>query len=133
MNEFLTPQTDPVANLTAQDRQWGAIAHVAALAGYMVPFGNIAGPALIWLIKKDSMPFVDSQGKESLNFQISVAIYTVALGIGGFILNFIGIGFLLWIVAVLLAIAGPAFSILAAIKANNSEAYRYPANLRLIK
>ena len=54
-------------------RQWGMFAHFAAFAGFVIPFGNIIGPLIVWQMKKD-MPFVDDQGKEALNFQITVSI-----------------------------------------------------------
>src|SRR5690606_15888356 len=59
---------------SAEARQWALFAHLSALAGILIPFGNILGPLIIWQIKKAEMPFVDDQGKEALNFQITVAI-----------------------------------------------------------
>src|SRR5262245_22560242 len=57
----------------AEERNWAVFCHLAALLGTMAwGFGSILGPLIVWLIKKDSMPFVDDQGKESLNFQITV-------------------------------------------------------------
>ena len=53
------------------------LCHLSSLAGSVIPFGNIVGPLVVWLIKKDEYAFVDDQGKESLNFQISITIYTV--------------------------------------------------------
>lgn len=58
------------------ENQWGMYCHLAALAGVIfVAVGNILGPLIIWLMKKDEFPFVNSEGKESLNFQISITIY----------------------------------------------------------
>jgi len=59
---------------TKDDRTWAMLCHLSGLAGYVVPFGNIFGPLIIWLIKRDQSWFVDDQGKEALNFQISWAI-----------------------------------------------------------
>ncbi|HKE93070.1 MAG TPA: DUF4870 domain-containing protein [Povalibacter sp.] len=111
----------------AEERNWAVFCHLAALLGTMAwGFGSILGPLIVWLIKKDSMPFVDDQGKESLNFQITVFL----AGLVGLALVWLFIGIPLLIA---LAIADLVFIIIAAIKASEGVAYRYPINLRLIK
>jgi uncharacterized protein len=107
-------------------RLWGMLAHLSALAGLIIPFGHIIGPLVIWLIKKNEIPFADEQGKESLNFQITVSIAMLIC----FALMFVAIGIVL-LPAV--AIGSLIFVIIATIKANNGEHYRYPMTLRLIK
>ncbi|MBN1972034.1 MAG: DUF4870 domain-containing protein [Sedimentisphaerales bacterium] len=108
-------------------RMWGMFCHLAALAGYVVPaFGWVIGPLVVWLIKKEEFPFVNEQGKESINFQISMFIYAAISGL----LCFLCIGFFL-LAAV--AIVDIVFIIMAAIKANNGEHYRYPLTIRFIK
>ena len=109
-----------------QQRQWAMFAHLAALLGFVIPFGNLIGPLVVWQMKKNEMPFVDDQGKESLNFQITVAIAVLAC----FVLMLVLVGALL---LPLVALAALALCIIAAIKANNGEAYRYPFALRLVK
>ena len=111
---------------SADDRQWGMFAHLAALAGFLIPFGNLIGPLIIWLMKKDTSQFVDDQGKESLNFQITVTIAALIAGA----LVIVLIGFLL---LPLVAIVSLVFTIIGAIKANEGATYRYPFALRLIK
>jgi uncharacterized protein len=112
--------------LSSEQRQWGMFAHLAALAGFIIPFGNVIGPLVIWQIKKNEMPFVDDQGKESLNFQITVAIAVLVaimlmvVLIGILLLPIIGIGALV-------------LTIIGAIRANAGERYRYPFAIRLIK
>jgi len=65
-----------------QEKTWGLFCHLAAFGFFVFPaFGNILGPLVIWLIKKDESPYVDQQGKESLNFQISFTIYAFIAGI----------------------------------------------------
>ena len=110
---------------SAQERQWAMFAHLAAFFGFIIPFGSILGPLVIWLIKKDTMPFVNDQGKEALNFNITVAIAALA----SWVLVFILIGFLL-LPAVL--IVWIVFVIIGTIKANEGVAYRYPLTLRLV-
>ena len=109
----------------AQERTWGMLAHLAALAGFIIPLGNIIGPLVVWLIKKDESPFVDDQGKESLNFQISITIYCIVAAI--LIVIVIGIFLLIG-----LAILDLVLIIIAAVKANTGEKFRYPLTIRLI-
>lgn len=75
--------------ISKEERTWGMVCHLAALAGYLFPFGNIIGPLIVWLIKKEEMPFVADQGKESLNFQITMAILTAIC----IVLVFVMVGF----------------------------------------
>ncbi len=121
----------------AEERQWAVFAHLSALAGGLLTsalggWGFFIGPLVIWLIKKDTMPFVDDQAKEALNFNITVSaaflillvLTIITLGIGGFVtLPLMGI----------LGIAALVFIVIAAIKANEGVKYRYPFTLRLIK
>lgn len=109
-----------------QSRTWGMLCHLTGLACYIgVPFGNILGPLIVWLIKKDEFPFVDDQGKESMNFQISMTIYAIVAGI--LIIFLVGLPLLL-----VLIIAHIVLIIVAAVKANEGEAFRYPFIIRFI-
>lgn len=112
--------------VSPESRQWGMFAHLAALAGFVIPFGNLIGPLIIWQVKKDEMPFVADQGKESLNFQITVTIAAIVC----VVLMVVLIGALL---LPLVGLAALVFVVIAAVKANQGEAYRYPVTLRLIK
>jgi len=113
--------------LEKQSRQWGMFCHLASLAGFVgIPFGHIIGPLVVWLMKKDEMPFVNDQGKEALNFQISMSIYMAV----SFVLVFVLIGFFGLIA---LAILDLVLTIMAAVQANEGKAYRYPLTIRFIK
>lgn len=132
------PPPPPVAGTPSKDeRQWAMFAHLSALLGGLLTsafggWGFFIGPLVIWLMKKDEMPFVADQAKEALNFNITVSaiflillvLTVVTLGIGilisGPLMLVVGIGALVLI-------------ILAAIKANEGVAYRYPLTVRLIK
>jgi uncharacterized Tic20 family protein len=81
---------------------------------------------VVWLIKKDTMPFVAEQGKEALNFQITVLIAAIIC----IVLMFVVIGLFLMVVVGLGALV---LSIMAAVKVQNGEDYRYPWALRLVK
>jgi len=109
-----------------QERTWAMLCHLGAFAGFMVPVGHIIAPLVIWLIKKEESALVEDQGKESLNFQISMTIY----GFVAAVLTLIIIGFFL---AIGLAIFDIVMVILAALKANRGERYRYPITIRFIK
>ncbi|GBD94995.1 hypothetical protein BMS3Abin05_02612 [bacterium BMS3Abin05] len=108
------------------ETMWAMFCHLATFAGLIVPFiGNIAGPLLIWLLKRDEYPLVEDQGKEALNFQISMTLYFVV----SIILIFVVIGiFLLLALFVFDVIA----TIIAMVKASEGVKYRYPMSLRLI-
>lgn len=142
MSEFenvTTPPPPPVSGApSAEERQWALFAHLSALVGGIITsgwagsIGCFIGPLIIWLVKKDTMPFVNDQGKEALNFNITVGIVFLAL----FLLSVITLGIGLIITLPLMVIIGIAWlvlTIIAAIKANNGEAYRYPFAIRLIK
>ena len=72
MSQF--PPAGAPSPLSSDERMWGMLAHLAAFSGVVIPFGHIAGPVIVWQIKKDEFPFVDYHGKESVNFQISCVI-----------------------------------------------------------
>lgn len=109
-------------------RMMGMLAHLLALAGFVIPFGNIVGPLVIWLVKREQSPFVDDQGKESLNFQIWVTI--LSLLCVPLVFCF-GLG-LIPLAAIL--IGSIVLEIMAGVKANEGVAYRYPFTpFRLIK
>ena len=124
MND-IDPSNTASGSISQEERQWAMFAHLSALVGLVIPFGNIIGPLVIWLVKKETMPFVDNQAKEALNFQITV---TIAMVISA-ILILVVIGFVLMY---LIGLAALVLTIIAAIKANEGTAYRYPFTLRLI-
>lgn len=126
INDATAPPPVPSGAPSADDRQWGMFAHLSALSGVVIPFGNIIGPLVVWQIKKDTLPFAADQGKEALNFNITMLIAAFI----GFLLTFVLIGLVL---LPLIGIAWLVFTILAGIKANEGVAYRYPFALRLIK
>lgn len=112
--------------LTQEEKTFGMLAHLTALSGFIIPFGSILGPLIIWLIKKDQSAWVDQQGKEALNFNISIAIYAIVASI----LIFIVIGIFL---AIAVGIFWLVMVIIATVKVNNLEDFQYPLSIRLIK
>ena len=133
------PADESVAasGISAEERQRAMFAHLYARVGGLLTsaaggWGTFIGPLVIWLVKKDTMPFVNDQGKEALNFNITVAIICLALVLLSIVT--LGIGLIIAIPAwVIVGIAWLVLTILAAVKANEGVAYRYPLTLRLIK
>ena len=117
----------PLASPTAEERNWAVICHLSALTGLVVwVIGAVLGTLIVWLWKKDRLPFVADQGREAVNFQITVLIAAAFC----YALVFLLIGVPLLIA---LGIFNLVCIVLAAIKASEGVAYRYPINLRLIK
>lgn len=102
------------------------ICHLSGLIGYVIPFGNILGPLIVWQLKKNEIPSVDQHGKDALNFQITVTIAILIC----LPLIFLVIGVVLM---PLIGLAALVLMIIAGIKANNGEAYSYPFSLKLVK
>lgn len=128
----------PTGAPSAEERQWAMFAHLSALLGGILTSGwagNIGffiGPLVIWLMKKDTMPFVGDQAKEALNFAITVSIGFLALLI--LTVMTLGVGALLTVpLMLIIGVAALVFVIIAAMKAHEGIAYRYPVALRLIK
>ncbi|MDG2170345.1 MAG: DUF4870 domain-containing protein [Opitutales bacterium] len=125
------PPTETVdssgSGLSKDSLNMGMLCHLLALTAFLTAgAGGIVGPLVIWLIKKDSDPYVDQQGKESLNFQISIVIYSIVAGL----LIFVAIGiFLLPIIG----LAWLILTIIGTIKASKGEMWQYPLTIRLIK
>jgi uncharacterized Tic20 family protein len=124
VEDTATPQA---TELTKDDKLFGMLCHLTALAGLLTGgIGAIIGPLVVWMIKKNEMPFVDDQGKEALNFNITVfiaafvAFLLIAVAIGAILLPAVGI---YWLI----------YTIIASMKANEGVYYRYPIAIRFIK
>lgn len=112
--------------LTKEERNWGMFCHVAVFAGLVVPFANIIAPLVLWLLKKEEMPFVDYNGKEVINFQLTMMIAVFV----SWLLIVIVIGFLL---LTLIGIFTLVVTVIGIIKASDGEYYRYPLTIRFLK
>ena len=123
----------PPPNPDSQARPWNMLCHLSALAGLMVPFGHVLGPLLVWLIKKNEFPSVDHHGKSALNFQITVTLAVFIGAFAAFTLAFIGIGFLLIPLVMLIGLAGIILAIIAGIQANDGGDFKYPCSIEFVK
>jgi uncharacterized Tic20 family protein len=125
----------PAAPTTS--RTWEVLCHLSSLIMFLgVPFGNILGPLIVWLLKRSESPAIDLHGRESLNFQISLTLYLLAFTAVTVALMFVLVGFLLIPALIVVACLGPVidlvFVIIASVRASNGEPYRYPLTIRFI-
>jgi len=112
--------------LTETERNWSMLCHLSAFAGFFFPFGGIIGPLICWLSRKDESEWVNINGRNALNFQLSILLYMV-LAIP---LCFIIIGFP--IIAVL-SVLKVVCIIIASVKAPKGELFRYPLSIPFIQ
>ncbi|MFC7020853.1 MULTISPECIES: DUF4870 domain-containing protein [Haloarcula] len=118
-------ETSETHVVTDDEQTWAVILHASAFTGLVVPFGNVLGPLLVWLIKKDESAFIDESGKAALNFQLTwtmlmlVALLTLLVGIGFLLVPVVAVA---WIVIV----------VLATVRASDREVYDYPLTVDLI-
>lgn len=112
--------------INSDEQTMSMLCHLSALAGYVIPLGHIIAPLIIWQLKKDIYPEVNRQGKDALNFQISITLWAfisavlVILVIGLFALIALGVIHLVLI-------------IVASVKSNNGERFKYPLTIEFIK
>lgn len=135
-NDTTTVNVEPQAPLPAtqssEERTWALIGHLSAFSAFITGIGCIVGPLIVWLVKRDTMPFAADQAKEALNFNITLAIAFCALVL--FSIITLGLGLLIaWPIGAVLCVAWFVLTIIAAIKANEGVAYRYPFTLHLVK
>jgi hypothetical protein len=131
-----------------QLRLWCMFCHLSSLLGLVIPFANFFAPFLIWQIKKHELPGINDHGREALNFQLSVLIYSLAfgllLGLGlllAMLLSFVLIGIPMFYALTILGGAvfavlyfgSIALAVVAGVKANDGEVYHYPFSFRLIR
>jgi uncharacterized Tic20 family protein len=120
-----TPVNGPA--ISTNVRTWNVLCHLSALSGVLLHFpGHVLGPLIVWLLKRGDSPEIDAHGKESLNFQLSMLLYTVISAV--FCLILIGLVFLavLWVLNAVLVI-------IASIQASEGKFYRYPMTIRFIQ
>ncbi|KQC31555.1 DUF4870 domain-containing protein [Flagellimonas eckloniae] len=158
------------ATLTKHERNLSAIIHASTFSKYFIPFGNFILPLILWTANKKEHKFVDYNGKQALNFQISMLLYSIVAGLisipffihglpdlfdGGFFgfhglrnLNDINIHFdsddfrfgrFFWpagitgLIQVALVVINIVYTILATIRTNEGETFKYPFTIKFIK
>jgi hypothetical protein len=133
MNDYLQTSQPSFLELRGEEKTWGLIVHLSGFAVFVLPaFGNLIGVLIAWLLLKDKSAFADDQGKEALNFHLSLWLYAGAAI--AFSIVTLGIGLLATIPFLLaLALYQVVMMIVAAVEANNGKAYRYPLTIRFVK
>ena len=138
-----------------QVRTWSMLCHLGALAGFLIPILTVLGPLILWQIKKNELPEINPHGKAAVNFQLTIFIAVIALsiitamvwggfGLGGlfwgnpfFSMGSFGFGFgfasIFFLIRMLLYLASWIFAIIAGVKGNNGELYKYPFSIQFIK
>ena len=147
--------------LTNHHKNIATFIHLSTFTRFLVPLGNFIGPIILWVTNKDKSEFIDANGKQAINFQISILLYTLIIGtltIPFFIFKVIsGIDFidfhgfqdfhinigkpspLLYITGGLgfLAVVGfileLIFIVIASLKARDGEVYKYPLTINFLK
>jgi uncharacterized Tic20 family protein len=66
---------------TTTEKNRATFTHLSALTQYFIPFGNFIFPILFWTSKKEESTFVDYSGKQILNFQLSLLLYSIGLAL----------------------------------------------------
>jgi uncharacterized Tic20 family protein len=112
--------------LSEKERNWSMICHLSAFASYFFPFGGIIGPLICWLSKRDESVWINLNGRNALNFNLSILLYIV-LAIP---LCFIIIGIPIILVLATLKII---CIIIASIKASKGQLFRYPLSIPFIQ
>jgi uncharacterized protein len=119
-------ETTETGAVNQEIRTTAMVAHLSTFAGLVVPFGSVIGPLAVWLTRRDRDPFIDQAGREALNFGISIAIYGSVLLVAALML----VGIPLLMVGV---VAWVVLASLAAVKASQGQAYRYPLTMRFVR
>ncbi|HXV78010.1 MAG TPA: DUF4870 domain-containing protein [Candidatus Polarisedimenticolaceae bacterium] len=118
--------SEQTAAIPREARNWAMGAHMIALVGLLGNgLGFLVGPLILWLLKRDAHPFINEQGKEAVNFQITM-LGAILVCIP---LLFVGIGILLM---PLIGLYDVVMTIIAGIKAADGTHWRYPLTMRLI-
>jgi len=116
---------EEVISNNKEGNMWAMFCHISAIVGFVIPFGNIVAPLVLWALKKDEFEIVNVHGKEAINFQISITIYVLI----SILLIFVVIGIPILIA---LGIFELIAIVIAAVKANEGKLYRYPLSIKFL-
>lgn len=147
---------DTTGATNPEARNWAMFVHLAALAGFIVPFGNLLGPLIIWLVQRDRWPFVREHGREAVNFQLTVLAIQIVLALAA-LASMVGSIFVFSAAAgsnsdetaafavfgvfgfygllglsFLIGVASWILAIVGGVKASGGQDFRYPIAFRLL-
>lgn len=112
-----------------RDRNLAMLCHLSALSGFLIPFGNVLGPLVFWMIGKGDSDFVDEHGKASLNFQFSLTLFIVV----ALVLSVIApVGVVLAPITVLVMLYGVVMTIVNGVRAHRGEEGEYALSTRFL-
>lgn len=130
-------------------RTWSMLCHISALAGLFFNLGSVLGPLIVWQIKKNELPEIEPHGKDALNFQLTILIINIIAWIvfagiiGGYgwgfghmwrsPFYFIGGGLGIGLIVSIINFAAWVLAVIAGLRANNGEYYKYPFSIKFIK
>ena len=132
-------ENDPTAECS-EDGTLGLVMYLLPLLGLStltgslgIPLGGVAAPLILWLIKKDQSKYLDSTGKEVINFNLCVVVAFTVLKILGWIGSFVLLGWLFKFIGTAAWLAWVIITVISAASANGGKFYRFPLSYRLIK
>lgn len=120
------PASKDLANTKDRERLWTMFCHLSALFGYVFPFGHIIAPLAIWAAKRNQVTGVDKAGRESLNFQLTITLFTLV----AVLLSVVFVGLVLLFVIVVFHFS---MTLHASLRAQRGLDFTYPLNIRIIK
>lgn len=114
-------------------RDWCMFLNLSALSGFIIPFGNLIGPLIMWIMKKDESKFVDAHGRATIDFHISLFIIGIVGGTIGILTTVICIGFVILLVVGLGLLVAWILGLIQSIQAAKAgKLYRYPASFAFL-
>ena len=114
--------------VTSDQKTYALLMHLSLIATHFVPFALVLAPLIMWQIKKSESAYIDDQGREVVNFQLSLFLYTLAI----IPLAIVTFGLAAFVLVPAVYILGIVGMIMGAVAANKGEYFRYPATMRLI-
>ncbi len=130
----MPPSVQSGAVADATERQWAIGLHLSALLGFAGPhLFNVISPLIIWLIKKQESPYLDSVGKRVINFQISYSLYGFAAITLFGLLWWLVIGLVFLPLYAVIGVAWLILTIIGAVKESNGETYEYPFVIKFLQ
>ena len=121
---YNTPNKTPSS---PSDKRWGMTLHMSALIGLLLPLGLVLGPLLVWMLKKNDSDYFDKQGKNAVNFQLTILLAAFVFALLGSVIR------PLFALAFVAGITGILFAIIAGFSVNRNGKFNYPFSFPFIK
>ena len=125
--EFHDRRLEHAGLATEREKNMAMLCHLIAFGGFLLPFGNIIGPVVVWMTNKAGSDFVNEHGKASINFQMSVTIFFVVLTLLILLIGPIAIVLILGLV-----LYAVVMMIVNSVKAHNGEDGEYSITITFL-